>query len=417
MSKSNLPEAVLWGAIPEWPQVGSIPNPGGLVAKPDRTFVRRVHNSGKAEMPDGTELDFWGYEDEHGTRSLPSPTIRVNQGEIAQVQLDARMKVHTIHFHGIEPEPYNDGVGHSSFEVSGSYTYQWKASQAGTFWYHCHVNTVLHVQMGMMGMLIVDPPTGPGTAYEGGPAYDHERLWPSSALDSTWRGKSHHAGVKGDDEGFNDINPDYFVVNGLPRQASPITDERVGVDCVVGETILIRYLNASYVPQEISWGGLEAEIIASDGHPFPDGRSYKTKKLRTSPAERYDILLRPKHPGRYVATVEFFHWITNSRVGSVDALIAVGEGDYVEPDESPVPDSTPEPVKTIEPAPSHAGHSGHTASTPTATPTPKTVVKKKAPVKKAAPKIKKAKAKPKAKKRRIRKLISRKPATKRKPRA
>src|SRR5215210_1954988 len=90
--------------------------------KPDIAFVRKFFGSGKIVMPDGVEVEHWGFEDETGVRSLPSPTIRVREGQIVHVTMDAGKKVHTIHHHGIEPDAFNDGVGHTSFEITGSYT-------------------------------------------------------------------------------------------------------------------------------------------------------------------------------------------------------------------------------------------------------------------------------------------------------
>src|SRR3954470_13936264 len=109
--------------------------------RPDIAFFRKVFNSGKLTMPDGVEIRHWGFEDERGTRTLPSPLIRVRENQVVHVELKSATGPHTIHHHGIEPDAFNDGVGNTSFDVGSRYTYQFRPTQAGTFFYHCHVNT------------------------------------------------------------------------------------------------------------------------------------------------------------------------------------------------------------------------------------------------------------------------------------
>ncbi|MGA8994009.1 MAG: multicopper oxidase domain-containing protein, partial [Nocardioidaceae bacterium] len=173
--------------------------------RPDRTFERQFFST-RMRLPDRSEHEFWSFQDPRGGRGLPAPLIRVTEGELVHVQLKPSKGPHTIHLHGMEPDPRNDGVGHTSFEVTGSYTYQWRpepgvpgdpnVGTAGSFFYHCHVNTVLHVQMGMFGPLIVDPvahpdfPAPPGTrrAFVDGPLYDvaTELLLVPYSLDPRW---------------------------------------------------------------------------------------------------------------------------------------------------------------------------------------------------------------------------------------
>lgn len=132
---------------------------------------------------------------------------------------------HTIHHHGLEPSDFNDGVGHTSFEVKGHYTYQWRPSQEGTYFYHCHVNTTLHFEMGMYGPLIVDPPSGPGIAFRGGPAYDVEAMWICGGLDPVKHKLNHAAGLDGKDARLNPWDPRYFHISGAFHPHS-LTDPR-----------------------------------------------------------------------------------------------------------------------------------------------------------------------------------------------
>ncbi|MCK4841988.1 MAG: multicopper oxidase domain-containing protein [Methylococcales bacterium] len=96
----------------------------------------------------------------------PSPAIRVEQGDIVWIQLEnSHYFPHTIHLHGVD-HPWvdssgegNDGVPQTSdkFVLPGqSKTYEIRPRQPGTFVYHCHVQTHVHLAMGLVGMFIVE---------------------------------------------------------------------------------------------------------------------------------------------------------------------------------------------------------------------------------------------------------------------
>ncbi|APR87669.1 Multicopper oxidase [Minicystis rosea] len=90
--------------------------------------------------------------------NFPAATIRVPRGAIFHAETQGHgPPPHTIHWHGIEPTPINDGVGHCSMEL-GQYTYQWQPNAIGSYFYHCHRNTVQHFEFGLQGNLIIHPP-------------------------------------------------------------------------------------------------------------------------------------------------------------------------------------------------------------------------------------------------------------------
>ncbi|PKM13437.1 MAG: copper oxidase [Gammaproteobacteria bacterium HGW-Gammaproteobacteria-3] len=96
----------------------------------------------------------------------PSPVIRVEQGDTVWIQLEnTHYFPHTIHLHGVD-HPFvdsagegNDGVPQTSEKLvmpGQSRTYEIKPRHSGTFVYHCHVQTHVHLAMGLVGMLIVE---------------------------------------------------------------------------------------------------------------------------------------------------------------------------------------------------------------------------------------------------------------------
>jgi hypothetical protein len=77
---------------------------------------------------------------------------------------------HTIHFHGFANQiAYFDGVPDASLSVppGQSLNYRYLPVDPGTYMYHCHVEDVEHVQMGMNGMVFIAPRKGLNYAYDG----------------------------------------------------------------------------------------------------------------------------------------------------------------------------------------------------------------------------------------------------------
>ena len=335
--------------------------------RPTRAFELDFF-SDRIRFPDGAEHDVWSFEDDRSGRRLPAPLIRVTEGDVVHATVKPSKSHHTIHWHGIEPDPRNDGVGHTSFEVSGSYTYQWlpqlgrvgdpNVGSAGTYFYHCHVNTPLHVQMGMFGPLVVDPqpsrtmPTRPGgrRAFVDGPEYDiaTETLVVPYAVDPRWHGLNHAAGLSGEDVGLNRFEPRHFYLLGGQLDSIPRGD---GVSSLTALTArvtdgrtpgaplptLLRILTGGYHPTRLRFTDASgrvpapiAEVIAHDGRQYRDtsvptrpsrplrdlGRPIILSTLAFGAAERYEVLLVPTQEGRYLVHVDWIHWVTGRVMGT-----------------------------------------------------------------------------------------------------
>ena len=338
-------------------------------------------------MPDGSKVEIWAFEDPRQKDAakrfqFPSAPIIVHKGDLVHTILKSSKNSHTIHHHGIEPTPMNDGVGHTSFEVTGSYTYQWRATECGSFFYHCHKNTALHVEMGMYGMLTVLPKesehvrtdgkfrfnafppipedtlisdavlatsfgTIPSETRDALRAYDVEAIWVADEMDPVWHKLNHNAGLCGEDAGLNNFNPKHFLISGVPfhqqglKKGRPFAPnpknlELVNTTAMLGQTVLIRFTHAGYTVLRIDVpNNLEVVLIEDSGRQYGSEHSpYSTPFMGNNPlsadsttpgtitpARRTTGLVRAKSPGRYEFKFSYLHWITGKELGVAIASI------------------------------------------------------------------------------------------------
>ena len=267
-------------ASPPTPELLQPTNPvPAFIARTVRDAKMSINNTVRLDlmktvdlrMWDGQQLEFFLIANpdikEANGGTFPGSTIRIPRGVVFHSNVTGHGQTpHTIHWHGIEPSAMNDGVGHSSMEI-GEYTYQWQPNHIGSYFYHCHRNTIQHFEYGLYGFLIIEPPDafdGPnagsyprrtaanltkfteftdfkdGEIESGDPhamtvSYDVEALWVIDDIDSVWREQADHAhqtvpkrgtqpgvndnfhaNVRGSENffAFHDYNPDYFVVTG-----------------------------------------------------------------------------------------------------------------------------------------------------------------------------------------------------------
>jgi FtsP/CotA-like multicopper oxidase with cupredoxin domain len=353
------------------------------------TFSLSLMSNYDLELPGNEKIRMWIIENPDAPdapepmpkdvlrRSFPSPTIRIPQFALVRADVNAEGNTHTVHWHGIEPTPMNDGVGHTSLEVAGNFYYQFQPRNAGTYFYHCHKHTVLHFEMGLYGLLIVDPPApadpdnqvvwptgGPGYIPRYNPRasrltdhalrYDVEALLVPDSIDSRWHELGHSEYMQNPDrdnpidpDGFtqdgilNDFRPDIFVLTGIPRRRSdsrvfsandhPLFGPLVAPTVKVGQTLLLRILNADYVTHQI-YLEIDAEVIGADGRAFgvPPLMQYSKPyqlaagtTLRLTAAMRNDLIVKPEKAGVYYITVEFLNQITGELLYKAKSPITV----------------------------------------------------------------------------------------------
>jgi len=112
---------------------------------------------GKAGLlgTDGPATDVWSYNGR-----VPGPVIRAKQGEHLNIEMTNQLDQNTtIHWHGLRVANNMDGVpflNQYPIEPTKSFTYSFQVNDAGTYWYHPHVNSDEQVGRGLAGAIIIE---------------------------------------------------------------------------------------------------------------------------------------------------------------------------------------------------------------------------------------------------------------------
>jgi FtsP/CotA-like multicopper oxidase with cupredoxin domain len=270
---------------------------------------------------------------------------------------------HTLHWHGFRNViPFFDGepTGSISVPVGRYFTYVYKPHDPGTYMYHCHVEDVEHVHMGMTGIVFVraaQNKTGNGAgapiaragggaasaplgyAYNDGvslsdptsTAYDREfpmflsEVWSEAHWNDAHIQDTDWSRYKADYSLLNGrVYPDTLAPNGGPTDLT--TGEKIApagrpdlqynphsslVECNSGEKVLLRFANLGFREAAMTFAGLTVRVVGRDATPMrgfgPDGvtrngvdTSYETDTLLIGAGEGYDVIFTAPAPGTYV---------------------------------------------------------------------------------------------------------------------
>lgn len=297
-----------------------------------REFTLEVHEI-EGELAPGVRVRQWAFGFPGQKASVPGPELRVRVGDLVRITLkNTTDRAHSLHLHGITSLAQGmDGVPHTSHAVlpGESYTYEFVAQGAGTHMYHCHVETNLHLDMGMYGALIVEPREQPAWTR------DHVLM-----LDE-WDTR------QDPDQVPHRASPNYHLVNG---KAYPLIPD---LHVPQGEVHLLRLLNIGQEVHSLHLHGMTFLVVAKDGQDLP--LPYPGDTLPIAPGERYDLLVKGRD-GTFPLHDHIPPHGTNDGVDPGGIHLMVVGGPALAADGTPVPATSPH------------DHGEHTATSAPASP-------------------------------------------------
>jgi FtsP/CotA-like multicopper oxidase with cupredoxin domain len=211
---------------------------------------------------------------------------------------------HTIHWHGFRtPGPIFDGVPEVSVAVpqQKQFTYFYRPHHPGTYMYHCHMEDVEHVQMGMTGNIFVRPKQHLNWAYDAA-STAFVREFPL-LLNELWS-MAHDHDEDIQETIWTDFAPDYFTINGrvYPQTILPNNDSSLPsqpnsslIQCNGGDRVLLRLANLGYQQHSMQLNGVgPLKVVGEDAtllrSPAGADTSYETSTLFIGPGEARDAL-------------------------------------------------------------------------------------------------------------------------------
>ena len=111
------------------------------------------------------------FEGWHFNNTIPGPTLRMTQGDHVRITIQNSNNSkfpHSFHMHSIHAGDMDGVTGEAGAIPPGkSFTFEFIARPYGVYPYHCHVEPVAqHIQRGLYGAMIIDPPTPRPQAHE-----------------------------------------------------------------------------------------------------------------------------------------------------------------------------------------------------------------------------------------------------------
>ena len=275
------------------------------------------------EFVPGRRTRAWGFG---GT--VPGPTIEAQVGDVLEIRLTNHLPEPTVvHWHGLRIPAAMDGTEMVQRPVApgSTFTYRFKLPDAGTFWYHSHLNETVQLERGLYGALLVRSGEEPIFDHERVLVFDDVELEDDGEIKAPGGWLESHDGREGSTR----------LVNG--KQEPELT-------MAAGQIERWRIINAAsarYV--HLSIGGRPFRIIGTDGGLI--GSPVTATETLLAPADRVELAVGPFAEGEIhrVETLPFKRGSFKAhKKPEVFATLRVGP-------KAPSKAQVPETLRRIEP--------------------------------------------------------------------
>ncbi len=227
------------------------------------------------EFSAGRRTRAWGF---NGT--IPGPTIKARVGDVLEIRLTNHLNEPTaIHWHGLRVPAAMDGTDMVQRPVAPgeTFTYRFLVPDAGTFWYHPHVNETIQLERGLYGAIVVRGTEEPTLDVERVLVFDDVQLDRKGQIKPPGWWRESHNGRVGSTRLVNGKREPELVMSG-------------------GQVERWRVVNAAsarYI--RLSIGGRPFRILGTDGGLIQT--PHVAKEVLIAPADRVDLAVGPFDEG------------------------------------------------------------------------------------------------------------------------
>ena len=221
---------------------------------------------------------------------FPAPVIRARQHQPIRIRVVNRLdEPTTVHWHGLRVPIEMDGVpflSHPPIQPGEHFDYEFTPPDAGTFWYHPHMNSIEQLGKGLVGAIIVDEVEDPGFDADLVLCMKNWHIRPDGSFSAlTTPRNAFRMGTPGRE----------MTINGKPHPEYEVP---------AGGTVRLRFLNVdNTLTYRVTASDPKAMVIAIDGNPIAE--PYPLSKHSMGPGMRLDIGLSA--PSQIGETVTFYH--------------------------------------------------------------------------------------------------------------